>query len=107
MTRYNKFLGLEEKSVNIQDDLIEFGSVELRNLTGSWVNQPTAKAYNYKGDTNSIAIKNIEFVFQPGKLYAVVGKVGSGKSSLLYSALGELDVKSGTVKKNGSLAFIP
>jgi ABC-type branched-subunit amino acid transport system ATPase component len=32
-----------------------------------------------------------------GKLVAVVGSVGSGKSSLLYSLLGEMNVRSGTV----------
>lgn len=38
MRRYNKFLSLEEKSLNIQNDDTEFGTLQLKNLTGSWIN---------------------------------------------------------------------
>ena len=86
---------------------MQIGALRLSNLTGSWVNQSAAKAYNYKGDLNSVAIRNIDYNFEQGLLYAIVGIVGSGKSSLLYSALGELEITSGSVKKNGALAFVP
>lgn len=45
-------------------------------------------------------IKNGEFV-------AVIGKVGSGKSSLLNSVMGMLSETGGYIKKNGRLGFVP
>ena len=38
-----------------------------------------------------------------GKLVAVVGQVGAGKSSLISALLGELEVRDGTVKLDVSL----
>lgn len=105
--RIDKFLSVEEKKVNVKSEEVELGTLSLTDLTASWINQSTAKTYNYKGDTNSVSIKNIDFNFEPGKLYAIVGNVGSGKSSLLYSALGELEIKTGSIRINGSLAYVP
>uniref|UniRef100_A0A3B5A3H6 Multidrug resistance-associated protein 1 n=1 Tax=Stegastes partitus TaxID=144197 RepID=A0A3B5A3H6_9TELE len=42
-----------------------------------------------------------------GSLVAVVGHVGSGKSSLLSALLGEMDKLEGTVAVKGSVAYIP
>lgn len=36
-----------------------------------------------------------------------MGGVGSGKSSLLLSCLDELDKKSGSIRTNGKIAFVP
>jgi ATP-binding cassette subfamily C (CFTR/MRP) protein 4 len=107
LRRIDKFLSVEEKKVNIESTEVALGTLKLRNLTASWINQSTATSYNYKGDFNSVSIKNIDFNFEQGKLYAIVGNVGSGKSSLLYSALGELEIKSGDIQINGSLAYVP
>ena len=41
----------------------------------------------------------------PGSLVAIVGPVGSGKSSLLSSILGELQKIGGTITLSGSVAF--
>jgi ATP-binding cassette subfamily C (CFTR/MRP) protein 1 len=41
-----------------------------------------------------------------GKLIAVVGKVGSGKSSLLSTVLGVIPKISGDVTVNGKLAYV-
>ncbi len=38
---------------------------------------------------------------------AVVGSVGSGKSSLIYSVLGELNKFKGEINVNGSLSYVP
>lgn len=42
-----------------------------------------------------------------GSLVAVVGHVGSGKSSLLSALLGEMDKLEGTVAVKGSVAYVP
>ncbi|MGH0122150.1 UNVERIFIED_CONTAM: hypothetical protein FKN15_042921 [Acipenser sinensis] len=42
-----------------------------------------------------------------GSLVAVVGHVGSGKSSLLSALLGEMEKKNGRVSLQGSVAYVP
>lgn len=42
-----------------------------------------------------------------GSLVAVVGMVGSGKSSLLSAILGDMRRCSGTVRVEGSVAYVP
>uniref|UniRef100_A0AAR2KT00 ABC-type glutathione-S-conjugate transporter n=1 Tax=Pygocentrus nattereri TaxID=42514 RepID=A0AAR2KT00_PYGNA len=42
-----------------------------------------------------------------GSLVAVVGHVGSGKSSLLSAMLGEMEKKSGNITVKGSVAYVP
>uniref|UniRef100_A0A667YEZ6 ATP-binding cassette, sub-family C (CFTR/MRP), member 2 n=1 Tax=Myripristis murdjan TaxID=586833 RepID=A0A667YEZ6_9TELE len=44
---------------------------------------------------------------KPGRLVAVVGAVGSGKSSLMSALLGEMHNTKGFVNIQGSLAFVP
>eukprot|EP01017_Pseudomicrothorax_dubius_P035126 TRINITY_DN4883_c0_g1_i2.p1 TRINITY_DN4883_c0_g1~~TRINITY_DN4883_c0_g1_i2.p1 ORF type:complete len:1425 (+),score=392.81 TRINITY_DN4883_c0_g1_i2:120-4394(+) len=51
-------------------------------------------------------LKNINLDIEAGKLVAVVGQVGSGKSSLLHAILGEMIKQNGEVIANGNFAFI-
>lgn len=50
-------------------------------------------------------LTDLTFAASPGDLIILVGPVGSGKSSLLMSVLGELNITSGDIKKNGSVSF--
>ncbi|XP_041645026.1 canalicular multispecific organic anion transporter 1 [Cheilinus undulatus] len=52
-------------------------------------------------------LKNVSLDIKPGSLVAVVGAVGSGKSSLISALLGEMYCKEGFVNIQGSLAFVP
>lgn len=55
------------------------------------------------GDDDSDSIlKNINLNMPRGSLVAVVGAVGSGKSSLLSALLGEMNKTSGRVNLNGT-----
>ncbi|KMT05991.1 hypothetical protein BVRB_7g164780 [Beta vulgaris subsp. vulgaris] len=51
-------------------------------------------------------LKNINIKIHKGKLVSVVGIVGSGKSSLLASILGEMHKIKGKVKVCGSTAYV-
>uniref|UniRef100_A0A8D3D949 ABC-type glutathione-S-conjugate transporter n=1 Tax=Scophthalmus maximus TaxID=52904 RepID=A0A8D3D949_SCOMX len=57
----------------------------------------------------SFGMLNISFQFcsSPGRLVAVVGAVGSGKSSLMSALLGEMHRTKGFINIQGSLAFVP
>ncbi|XP_052415241.1 multidrug resistance-associated protein 1 [Carassius gibelio] len=52
-------------------------------------------------------LKRISVKVPCGSLVAVVGHVGSGKSSLLSAMLGETEKRSGTVSVKGSIAYVP
>lgn len=55
----------------------------------------------------SPTLKRLNVCIPEGSLVAVVGHVGSGKSSLLSALLGEMDKLEGTVAVKGSVAYIP
>ncbi|XP_017848791.2 multidrug resistance-associated protein 4-like [Drosophila busckii] len=66
----------------------------LKNLSASWLKeqpQCTLEQFNLK--------------IKPGQLCAVIGAVGSGKSSLLQLLLGELPIVEGSVAIQGELSY--
>lgn len=62
----------------------------------------------YTGDAEVLEVqtdvlKNISFDAEITGLVAVVGSVGSGKSSLLAAVMNELSVRRGTIKRRGKV----
>jgi ATP-binding cassette subfamily C (CFTR/MRP) protein 1 len=51
-------------------------------------------------------LKNININAKKGELIMVVGPVGSGKSSIISSVLGEITKESGTAAVGGSIAYV-
>uniref|UniRef100_A0A8C7J5E4 ABC-type glutathione-S-conjugate transporter n=1 Tax=Oncorhynchus kisutch TaxID=8019 RepID=A0A8C7J5E4_ONCKI len=70
-------------------------SVFLYNGTFSWTKEGPP------------CLKRINVRVPQGSLVAVVGHVGSGKSSLLSAMLGETEKRSGSVSIKGSVAYVP
>lgn len=54
-----------------------------------------------------LTLKNINLQVKQGQLIAVVGSVGSGKSSLISAVLGDMEKISGRVNVKGSVAYVP
>uniref|UniRef100_A0A672I7Q8 ATP-binding cassette, sub-family C (CFTR/MRP), member 2 n=1 Tax=Salarias fasciatus TaxID=181472 RepID=A0A672I7Q8_SALFA len=52
-------------------------------------------------------LKNVSLEIKPGQLVAVVGAVGSGKSSLISALLGEMHSTKGFINIQGSIAYVP
>lgn len=52
-------------------------------------------------------LRNVDLQIPRGKLVFVIGRVGTGKSTLLSSMLNEVPVVSGTVQVAGSIAYCP
>lgn len=48
-------------------------------------------------ESENSVIKDLTFSFEKGQKVAVIGPVGSGKTSLLMSILGEMPVSEGKV----------
>ncbi|XP_067624098.1 multidrug resistance-associated protein 1 isoform X4 [Eurosta solidaginis] len=93
--RINKFMNSEELDPNsVQHDPNEAHPMVIRNGTFSW------------GDGEE-TLKNIDMTVKKNTLCAVVGTVGSGKSSLIQALLGEMDKLSGRVNTVGSIAYVP
>lgn len=51
------------------------------------------------------SVKNLTMTIPRGRLYAIVGPVGSGKTSILSGLIGEMRTTSGSVKFGGSVAY--
>ncbi|XP_065487768.1 multidrug resistance-associated protein 1-like isoform X2 [Caloenas nicobarica] len=51
-------------------------------------------------------LKNLSVSIPEGSLVAIVGQVGSGKSSFLSAVLGEMEKLEGTVQRRGSVAYV-
>ncbi|XP_078695256.1 ATP-binding cassette sub-family C member 4-like [Branchiostoma floridae x Branchiostoma belcheri] len=66
------------------------------------LNKVTAK---WEGDSDKLTLKNINLKLGPGQLLAVIGPVGSGKSSLLSAILQELPAMSGQVTVRGKIGY--
>lgn len=58
------------------------------------------------GDETSV-LRNINLQIESRKCVAVVGQVGSGKSSLISAFLGEMEKVSGRVNTLGKIAYVP
>ncbi|CAL1293325.1 unnamed protein product [Larinioides sclopetarius] len=63
-------------------------------------------SFSWSSDSDCV-LKDIDLHVPVGKLIAVIGPVGSGKSSLLSALLGELYKRSGSVDLKGSIAYVP
>lgn len=61
------------------------------------------------GETNNklFQVRDITMQVKRGSLIAVVGRVGSGKSSLLQGLIGEMRMLSGKVTFGGEVAYCP
>ena len=68
-------------------------AVELVDVSATWD--------DYKRKT----LEGLNIKIKAGKLYAIIGSVGSGKSSFLQLLLGELPIYSGDVVINGELSY--
>lgn len=84
--RINEFLSI---TPSIKNDVLEDtplnGKIEFRNVT-----------FTYE-DTEITALKNISFTIEKGDTVAIIGKTGSGKSTILDLVARLYDVSSGEI----------
>jgi len=67
--------------------------------------QPAAPAQT--DEENVFKMKDINLSIPRGQLVAIVGPVGTGKTSLLQGVIGEMRKTSGTIKFGGSVGYCP
>nr|AKC34057.1 ABCC1-like protein [Spodoptera litura]AKC34899.1 ABCC1-like protein [Spodoptera litura] len=95
--RLNKFMNCDELDItSVEHDPKDPNPISIENGHFTW------------GDQDSDpSLKNINLHVPRGSLVAIVGAVGSGKSSLLSALLGEMNKISGRVNTTGSIAYVP
>ncbi|XP_030343631.1 canalicular multispecific organic anion transporter 1 [Strigops habroptila] len=94
--RLERYLGREDLDTSaIHHSPIEGSAVHFSEATFAW---------DQDGDA---AIRDVDLNITPGSLVAVVGAVGSGKSSLVSAMLGEMEHMKGHINIQGSLAYVP
>ena len=95
VTRINKFLNSEELDPNNTTSDEMGPSIIAKNAYFTWGER-----------TDVPVLKNLNFSVKKGSLVAVVGRVGSGKSSLLSALLGEMQRTNGFVNIGKSIAYV-
>ncbi|KAI8058986.1 metal resistance protein YCF1, partial [Gongronella butleri] len=81
---------------NIQDWTLNTPLLEINNGSFKWS----------KTDRSPV-LANIDLAVKKGELTAIVGRVGSGKSSMISALLGETVKTAGKVTLRGSIAYVP
>ena len=87
--RINEFLKIEPNIKNKTTDSTTQGDIEFRNVS-----------FTYE-DTEITALKGISFTVKKGETLAILGKTGSGKSSILSLITRMYDIKEGTITIDG------
>ncbi|MFS7901701.1 putative ABC-type xenobiotic transporter [Helianthus anomalus] len=87
---------LDEGAVERQEGCSGSTAVEVKDGSFSWDDEAADGA----------VVKNLNIEIKNGELAAIVGSVGSGKSSLLSSVIGEMHKISGKVRVCGSTAYV-
>ncbi|XP_067274888.1 multidrug resistance-associated protein 1 isoform X1 [Pseudorasbora parva] len=100
-------VSLKRLRVFLSHEELDEDSVERPPITGS----PDCirivdGAFSWSKD-DPPTLKRINVRIPEGSLVAVVGHVGSGKSSLLSALLGEMEKQEGNVSIKGSVAYVP
>ncbi|XP_024633050.1 ABC transporter C family member 13 isoform X1 [Medicago truncatula] len=58
-------------------------------------------------EAKNLVLNHVTLSLSKGSFVAVIGEVGSGKSSLIYSILGEMRLDHGSIYSHGSVAYVP
>ncbi|CAB3223734.1 unnamed protein product [Arctia plantaginis] len=96
LKRLNKFLNSEE----LDDRMIEHNANETDQIVIE------GGHFSWGGEDAEPVLKDLNVRIPRGALVAVVGAVGSGKSSLLAALLGEMDKLSGRVNIKGNISYV-
>ncbi|PVG00760.1 putative YCF1-vacuolar ABC transporter [Serendipita vermifera] len=96
LSKFLKAAELQEAAVVYQPEISTKPVLEIKEGEFRW-SEESARA----------SLEGIDLAVQHGELVAVLGRVGSGKTSLLSAIAGEMHKSDGTVIVRGSVAYCP
>ncbi|XP_022645623.1 canalicular multispecific organic anion transporter 2-like isoform X2 [Varroa jacobsoni] len=97
LNRVNKYLRSDELDKDaVQRIKGAASAISIRNGT-----------FQYAADAETPTLQDINMEIKHGQLIAIVGTVGTGKTTLLGALMGEVVKKSGNVTVSGSVAYVP
>ncbi len=89
--RINQFLKTEPEITNASENIFDLnGKIEFANVS-----------YTYP-DTGITALKNISFSVEPGKTIGIIGKSGSGKTTIAQLLMRYMDIDAGEISVNNN-----
>ncbi|KAI3512724.1 hypothetical protein L1887_20043 [Cichorium endivia] len=107
--RLSKFLSCSEhESHNGQKDnsssscsnfTDENMDIVMKDVCSSWSSNDS--------EVKELILNHVNLDIPKGSLVAVIGEVGSGKSSLLNTILGEMNLTKGFIHSSGSVSYVP
>ncbi|KAI3737516.1 hypothetical protein L2E82_27520 [Cichorium intybus] len=107
--RLSKFLSCSEhESHNGQKDNSSSSSsnftdenmdIIMKDVCSSWSSSDS--------EVKELILNHVNLDIPNGSLVAVIGEVGSGKSSLLNTILGEMNLTKGFIQSSGSVSYVP
>ncbi|KAL3283215.1 hypothetical protein HHI36_006364 [Cryptolaemus montrouzieri] len=106
--RIEKYLTLEEvqlPAVSIQKTKLAESQHHLEEISEAIIKLNKVRANWNTNETNEDSLFNINLEVKPMDKIAIIGTVGSGKSSLLNIILQELPVTQGQMKINGTISY--
>ena len=106
LERLNEMLEIPTFKVNIVDGSLGTGEIVVDRVTAGWTSNEMRDYFKSSNDPDVICLKDISYHFVPGKMYAVIGKIGSGKSAFLAAVLGQLSFRKGAVRMHGSIGLV-
>lgn len=107
--RITNYLNSDEVTPYIEKRVDPENAITVSNASFNWeVFHEDESPEKQRPENPQRTLTNLSLNIEKGSLVAVVGSVGSGKSSLLYSLLGEMEKLSGRVNISGDLrlAFV-
>ncbi|KAI1289988.1 ATP-binding cassette sub-family C member 4 [Halotydeus destructor] len=94
--RIQAFLSLDEQSSRKMKNGLMRGQVVLKKYSAKWDSR-----------AEKLALSDMSYQIEAGKLILVVGPVGSGKSCLLLALLNDIFVFSGSCEIGGTVSYCP
>lgn len=87
-------------------ELVEDSVERVEGCNGSTAVEIKDGDFSWDDEGVEVTLKDVNLVIKKGELSAIVGTVGSGKSSLLASILGEMHKLKGKVRVCGTTAYV-
>lgn len=108
---YDKFAALEamvERLGALQEELSKiqgFPDQEINLVSGDSIKAEGLTLY--AANTENVLVKNLSFTLERGESLAIIGKAGTGKSSILRAFSGIWSKGSGTITRPDNLMILP